>query len=96
MIFGVLIVVRCFLAGVTIFVTFGTSCTGMLTKRYFLSYMMNLWFSLILRFVRSFAKLIGEVMLVIKYKLFDLHSNKKLSHFDIPLRLIVNNIRAPA
>jgi hypothetical protein len=35
-------------------------------------------------------------MLVIKYKLFDLHSNKKISHFDIPIRPIVNNIRAPA
>jgi hypothetical protein len=58
--------------------------------------MMNLWFSLILRFVRSFAKSIRDVMLVIKHKLFDLHSSKKLSHFDIPVRFIVNNIRSPA
>jgi hypothetical protein len=35
-------------------------------------------------------------MLVIKHELFDLHSSKKLGHFDIPIRPIVNNIRAPA
>jgi hypothetical protein len=35
-------------------------------------------------------------MLVIKHKLFDLHFSKKISHFDIPIRPIVNNIRAAA
>jgi hypothetical protein len=35
-------------------------------------------------------------MLVMKHKLFDLHSSNKLSHFDNPIRRIVNNTRAPA
>lgn len=76
--------------------TFGTSSTGILTKRYFISYMINLWISLILRLFRSFAKLIRDVLLVIKHKLFDLHSSKKIGHFGIPIRPIVNNTKAPA
>jgi hypothetical protein len=77
-------------------VTLGTSSTGILTKRYFISYMTNLWFSLILRLFRSSAKLIRDVLLVIKHKLLDLHSYKKIGHFDISIRPIVNNTKTPA